>query len=368
VKNQPALKLVNGSRGVVESIRDGRPVVRFDTGQSVHVGLERFTNGSSHASLLRIQVPLKLAWALTVHKAQGMTLTRAELQVADAFDPGQTYVALSRLTDLAGLWISGGVLSESSAFAHPDVLEFYQGPVCNKIVDSAGTKQRPPSTPLDRSPLTALQDSTSGQHGVVAATCATQELPHGKQEAPRLRQDALHDSLASPLECEIIDCAPARQLQRSMPRASPLHQQLRGSGAQRPRLRAVKQGLKMEDESQAPPPKHRRLKKSTGLRGASRENGGEALDAQLPAGNAEAARSFLRSLTKCPPAAALPVERAAAAHVEMFVDRGASLPSASMSVTEALGKRSWMNPWANPCGAWVDPPKNWGGVIDLDEE
>jgi len=125
-KNQPTLGLVNGSRGVVQGFRDGRPVVRFDTGQSVHVGKERFTVGSSSASLLRIQVPLKLGWALTVHKAQGMTLSRAELQVDDAFEAGQAYVALSRLTSLGGLWMRGGGLSRSNTSAHSDVLRYYE--------------------------------------------------------------------------------------------------------------------------------------------------------------------------------------------------------------------------------------------------
>merc|ERR1740129_389 len=105
LKNKPELKLVNGSRGIVESFEAGRPVVRFDNGKSVHLGVERFTQGSSSTSLTRLQVPLKLGWAMTVHKSQGTTLSRAELQVEDAFEAGQSYVALSRLTCTAGLWI-----------------------------------------------------------------------------------------------------------------------------------------------------------------------------------------------------------------------------------------------------------------------
>ena len=55
---------------------------------------------------------VSLAWALTVHKAQGMTLTRAELMLHDAFDYGQVYVALSRVTALEGLWLRGGRISD----------------------------------------------------------------------------------------------------------------------------------------------------------------------------------------------------------------------------------------------------------------
>jgi len=52
-----------------------------------------------------VQIPLKLGWALTIHKSQGMTLTRAEVDVGGAFSFGQAYVALSRVTGSAGLWM-----------------------------------------------------------------------------------------------------------------------------------------------------------------------------------------------------------------------------------------------------------------------
>mmetsp|Transcript_93271 Transcript_93271/g.263693 ORF Transcript_93271/g.263693 Transcript_93271/m.263693 type:complete len:679 (+) Transcript_93271:60-2096(+) len=138
VKNQPLLGLVNGSRGVVDAFRDRRPVVRFDNGQSVSIGLERFQHGSGASSITRIQVPLKLGWALTVHKAQGMTLTRGELQVDDAFEAGQAYVALSRLTSTAGLWIRGSGLSATNTRAHPEVLGFYKMAVDPGAYDCPG--------------------------------------------------------------------------------------------------------------------------------------------------------------------------------------------------------------------------------------
>ena len=55
-----------------------------------------------------------------------MTLSRAEVEVNDAFDAGQVYVALSRCVSLAGLWVSGGELDQRVVRAHPDVQRFYR--------------------------------------------------------------------------------------------------------------------------------------------------------------------------------------------------------------------------------------------------
>eukprot|EP00438_Fugacium_kawagutii_P015312 Skav221901 [mRNA] locus=scaffold1395:831066:833608:- [translate_table: standard] len=55
-----------------------------------------------------------------------MTLTRAELQLDNVFEVGQSYVALSRLTGTRGLWIRGSLNLNSSCRAHPEVLKYYQ--------------------------------------------------------------------------------------------------------------------------------------------------------------------------------------------------------------------------------------------------
>jgi ATP-dependent DNA helicase PIF1 len=70
------------------------------------------------------QVPLVYAWALTIHKAQGATLEKAELDLGNGiFEYGQIYVALSRITDLEGLFLTA--FNSSKIKSHPKVIEFY---------------------------------------------------------------------------------------------------------------------------------------------------------------------------------------------------------------------------------------------------
>lgn len=123
IKNNFELGYVNGTRGIVESFRiDRTPVVRLMNGKRIEVKEESWMieeDGKSKASLM--QLPLRLAWAITIHKSQGMSLDSAEIDLSKTFTYGMGYVALSRVRTLNGIRLVG--LSENSLKVDPNVLE-----------------------------------------------------------------------------------------------------------------------------------------------------------------------------------------------------------------------------------------------------
>lgn len=163
-KNLPEEGLVNGSRGVVKHFIDRAQSIEILNVRNAKLSLENnpmrsvikamletlqngpataaypvvlFCNGTellccptlfTHRIYMtgecrRMQVPLKLAWALTVHKSQGSTLDRVKVDLNGCFSPGQCYVALSRAKSTAGLQITG--FTEDAVKTHPLAIAFH---------------------------------------------------------------------------------------------------------------------------------------------------------------------------------------------------------------------------------------------------
>ena len=110
VRNNPEKGIVNGSLGSVIGFTDeGLPSVKLISGKTITAEEEEWSiqdeQGRKLASLK--QIPLRLAWAITVHKSQGMTLEAAKIDLSKTFETGQGYVALSRLKSLKNLVLEG---------------------------------------------------------------------------------------------------------------------------------------------------------------------------------------------------------------------------------------------------------------------
>ena len=130
VKNNFEEGYVNGTLGIVVSCAFGSdPVIRtaptpdFPQGRLITIQKATWVIADGDKILAEIdQYPLRLAWAITVHKSQGMSLDSVEVDLSKAFEPGMGYVALSRVRTLNGLKIMG--FSENALKINADVLEY----------------------------------------------------------------------------------------------------------------------------------------------------------------------------------------------------------------------------------------------------
>jgi ATP-dependent exoDNAse (exonuclease V) alpha subunit len=123
VANNFSEGFVNGSRGQVVGFTRGLPVVKLLNGRTVTVDMHSWSlseDGKVRAEIS--QLPLRLAWAITIHKSQGMSLDAAEIDLSRAFTTGMGYVALSRVRSLDGLYLHG--MNPTAMLMHPHMDEF----------------------------------------------------------------------------------------------------------------------------------------------------------------------------------------------------------------------------------------------------
>lgn len=125
--NDPEGKWVNGSLGTVKSIQEQNLRIELLSGREIEVGVEDFTllDAEGKPVVTARNFPVTLAWALTIHKSQGTTLDRLQVDLRGLWEPGQAYVALSRLSSGKGLYLEGW--DARSIFTDSAVTRFHEG-------------------------------------------------------------------------------------------------------------------------------------------------------------------------------------------------------------------------------------------------
>lgn len=123
VANDFTKGFVNGTRGRVVAFDDSTPIVELASGKEIRVEPHAWSleeDGRTRAEVS--QLPLRLAWAITIHKSQGMSLDAAEIDLSRSFTPGMGYVALSRVRSMDGVYLRG--VNRMALVMHPIIHEF----------------------------------------------------------------------------------------------------------------------------------------------------------------------------------------------------------------------------------------------------
>jgi ATP-dependent DNA helicase PIF1 len=154
---------VNGSRGTVVGFEDDLPLVTLlSNGQTIRVNRHSWTLMEDEKKKAEVsQLPLRLAWAITIHKSQGMSLDAAEIDLGKTFTPGMGYVALSRVRSLKGIYLTG--LNRMAMQLHPDIFTFdaeLQQASQLLAKDTQETGEEPPEQQpvVNKALLTTLKD------------------------------------------------------------------------------------------------------------------------------------------------------------------------------------------------------------------
>lgn len=125
-QNDPRGRWVNGSCGWIREITKEKLAIELVNGKLIRVMKAAFSvvDADGHILAEVVNFPIQLAYATTIHKSQGQTFDRAVMQLKGLWEPGQAYVALSRLRSLEGLFLEDW--STSSFRVDPQVFQFYK--------------------------------------------------------------------------------------------------------------------------------------------------------------------------------------------------------------------------------------------------
>lgn len=124
VKNNFEKGYVNGTTGIVKKCTPYEIVIATKSGKHIRVEIHSWhLEDHEGKSLAKIeQYPLRLAWAITIHKSQGMSLDEAEIDLSESFEKGMGYVALSRVRTLDGLSLIG--INDIALKVHEEAIEY----------------------------------------------------------------------------------------------------------------------------------------------------------------------------------------------------------------------------------------------------
>jgi ATP-dependent exoDNAse (exonuclease V) alpha subunit len=127
-QNDPQGRWVNGSTGHVQRIGSASLGIRLMSGRVIEIEKTTFSllDADGEAAAAVTNFPVSLAWATTIHKSQGATLDRLMVNLKNLWEPGQAYVALSRVSSGQDLCIEAW--SASSIKVDPEVVRFYKCP------------------------------------------------------------------------------------------------------------------------------------------------------------------------------------------------------------------------------------------------
>lgn len=166
-----------------EAAEHGLPIVRFANGEIVTVKMHKWTKtfANGRVELSRTQIPLALAWALTIHKCQGMSLDRVRMDLSHVFAEGQGYVALSRARALDGMEITG--FKRSAIRASSRVAKFYEsfGTSFREVAGSMHDRDWEGRVRVQRK-RSRDEEETAGEAAAVAAADVDGFLQHGDAE------------------------------------------------------------------------------------------------------------------------------------------------------------------------------------------
>lgn len=212
VKNDPEHRWVNGTIGKVVEATDDDIIVELENGDRHLVNIERWDNirysydDETHKIIEEVigtftQYPIKLAWALTIHKSQGLTFNKVTIDVGrGAFTGGQSYVALSRCKSLDGMRLLS-TINERDIFISPVISQFSKQFNDRLMIDDAINSAR-----ADDAYLTALKKFDDGDyHRSVMSLCEAVSLRNDLNRPEIARLMAIKLALINRLEREILD-------------------------------------------------------------------------------------------------------------------------------------------------------------------